>query len=79
LIQGGGKVPLQPNYVLSMTEDELLLKNYEGKVFRYRNPSSKECREEAVATVSGIVEGLRVDAELTLEIKGEADANRVIL
>ena len=56
LIQGGGKVPLQPNYVLSMTEDELLLKNYEGKVFRYRNPSSKECREEAVATVSGIVE-----------------------
>ena len=79
LIQGGGKVPLQPNYVLSMTEDELLLKNYEGKVFRYRNPSSKECREEAVATVSGIVKSLRVDAELTLEIKGEADANRVIL
>jgi lysine 2,3-aminomutase len=79
LVQGGGKVPLQPNYVLSQTEDELLLKNYEGKVFRYRNPSSKEFRDEVTAQVSGIVESLLVDAELTLEVKGEADANRIIL
>jgi len=34
LVEGGGKVPLQPNYVLSMSENELLLKNYEGKVYR---------------------------------------------
>ena len=61
LIQGGGKVPLQPDYVLLMTEDELLLKNYEGKVFRYRNPRSKKCREEVVATVSDIVKSLRVE------------------
>jgi lysine 2,3-aminomutase len=79
LIQGGGKVPLQPNYVLSQTEDELLLKNYEGNVYRYRNPGSKECREEAATPASGIVESLLVDAELALEVKGEADANRVIL
>jgi lysine 2,3-aminomutase len=39
LVQGGGKVPLQPNYVLSMTEDELLLRNYEGQIYRYRNPN----------------------------------------
>lgn len=38
LVQGGGKVPLQANYVLSRTEDELLLKNYEGNIYRYRNP-----------------------------------------
>ena len=36
---GGGKVPLQPNYVLSQTEDELILKNYEGKLFNFRNPA----------------------------------------
>ena len=36
---GGGKVPLQPNYVLSQTEDELILKNYEGKLFSFRNPA----------------------------------------
>jgi lysine 2,3-aminomutase len=35
---GGGKVPLQPNYVLSQNEDELILKNYEGRLFNFRNP-----------------------------------------
>ncbi|MCI0438373.1 MAG: KamA family radical SAM protein [Chloroflexi bacterium] len=35
---GGGKIPLQPNYVLSWTEDEIILRNYEGLIFRYRNP-----------------------------------------
>ncbi len=35
---GGGKIPVLPNYVLSWTENELVLRNYEGLVFRYRNP-----------------------------------------
>ena len=35
LVQGGGKVPLQANYVLSHSEDELLLKNYEGNSYAY--------------------------------------------
>ena len=35
---GGGKIPLQPNYVLSWTEDEMMLRNYEGRIFHYRNP-----------------------------------------
>ena len=38
---GGGKIPLQPNYLLSMTDDELVLRNYEGLVFRYRNPRAE--------------------------------------
>ncbi len=37
---GGGKVPLQPNYVLSQTREELILRNYEGKLFNFRNPGS---------------------------------------
>jgi lysine 2,3-aminomutase len=40
LPQGGGKVPLQPDYVLAQTEDELVLRNYEGHTFHYRNPST---------------------------------------
>jgi lysine 2,3-aminomutase len=39
LPQGGGKVPLQPNYVLAQAEGELVLRNYEGRAFRYRNPT----------------------------------------
>jgi lysine 2,3-aminomutase len=35
---GGGKIPLQPNYVLSWAEDEIVLRNYEWQIFRYRNP-----------------------------------------
>ncbi len=38
LPHSGGKVPLQPNYVLAQTEGELVLRNYEGRVFHYRNP-----------------------------------------
>lgn len=32
---GGGKIPLLPEYVLGHDQGELLLRNYEGKVFRY--------------------------------------------
>ena len=35
---GGGKIPLQPNYVLSWSEDEIVLRNFEWKTFHYRNP-----------------------------------------
>ncbi|MDO8688101.1 MAG: KamA family radical SAM protein [Dehalococcoidales bacterium] len=38
LSHGGGKVPIQPNYVLAQTKDELVLRNYHGSVFHYRNP-----------------------------------------
>jgi lysine 2,3-aminomutase len=37
---GGGKIPLQPNYVLSKTKEELILRNYEGHLFSFRNPGS---------------------------------------
>jgi len=39
LPHGGGKVPVQPNYVVSRKKRELILRNYEYKLFRYRNPN----------------------------------------
>jgi lysine 2,3-aminomutase len=80
LVEGGGKVPLQPNYVLSMNDNVLLLKNYEGKIFRYRNPSSQKSAD-AVGTppVSGAVESLLADARLPVKRKGEANADRNFL
>jgi lysine 2,3-aminomutase len=38
LPQGGGKVPVLPNYLQSRPSEELVFKNYQGKYFRYRNP-----------------------------------------
>ncbi|MEM3693089.1 MAG: KamA family radical SAM protein [Candidatus Bathyarchaeia archaeon] len=32
---GGGKVPIQPDYVLGIQEDRVILRNYEGKLFYY--------------------------------------------
>ena len=32
---GGGKIPLLPEYVEGREGGDLLLRNYEGKVFRY--------------------------------------------
>jgi len=32
---GGGKVPINPDYVEAITDDEIVFRNYEGQVFRY--------------------------------------------
>lgn len=32
---GGGKVPINPEYVQKITDDEVVLRNYEGKTFKY--------------------------------------------
>ena len=46
---GGGKVPLQPDYVLSRDADELVVRNYEGLIYRYRNPRPGGGRAEGGA------------------------------
>ena len=35
---GGGKIPLQPNYVVGRDGDDLLLRNFEGNTYRYPDP-----------------------------------------
>ncbi|MCB1232043.1 MAG: KamA family radical SAM protein [Verrucomicrobiae bacterium] len=35
---GGGKVPVNPDYVIQKNEERVLVKNYEGKVFEYPEP-----------------------------------------
>ena len=37
---GGGKIPLQPFYLLSINEEDVLLRNYEGMIIRYHNPEN---------------------------------------
>ena len=79
LVQGGGKVPLQPNYVLSLNQDEVLLKNYEGKVFRYRNPVPQDRVDGIPAVpVSGAVESLLTTPMPATDQRG-VDADRVIV
>ncbi len=35
---GGGKIPLLPEYVVGRDGDDLLLRNFEGNVYRYHDP-----------------------------------------
>lgn len=72
LSQGGGKVPLQPDYVLVQTKEELLLRNYRGRLFHYRNPKPAYPKLTPVASVLNV-------PELPSESEGIKDANRVIV
>ncbi|MGH7476495.1 MAG: KamA family radical SAM protein [Longimicrobiales bacterium] len=38
---GGGKIPILPEYVQAITDDEIVLRNYEGKEFRYPVPKQE--------------------------------------
>ena len=35
---GGGKIPLLPEYVVKLTDREVVLRNYAGKLYRYKQP-----------------------------------------
>jgi lysine 2,3-aminomutase len=35
---GGGKIPVMPNYILSQSEHSVALRNYEGYIARYEEP-----------------------------------------
>ncbi|MBU0987690.1 MAG: lysine 2,3-aminomutase, partial [Proteobacteria bacterium] len=37
---GGGKIPLMPEYVSGREGDNLLLRNYEDRIFSYSDPPS---------------------------------------
>lgn len=39
---GGGKIPLQPFYLLSATDKDILLRNYEGMIIKYFNPQEAD-------------------------------------
>ncbi len=36
---GGGKIPISPEYMLNYTNDSIVLRNYEGKLFEYPEPA----------------------------------------
>jgi lysine 2,3-aminomutase len=36
---GGGKIPVLPQYVVKLSDDEVILRNYAGKIFKYSQPN----------------------------------------
>ena len=50
---GGGKIPILPDYLLKMDENEVVMRNYEGKIFRYPLPQEEETSVGSVKLRSG--------------------------
>ncbi len=47
---GGGKIPIEPQYLISMGEGKVVVRNYEGGIFVYHEPRDyrSECQEDYI-------------------------------
>ncbi len=57
--RGGGKIPLMPNYLLSASNDSVVLRNFEGMIVQYHPTGEPNEVREPVATqgISALLEG----------------------
>lgn len=69
---GGGKIPVMPNYVISSNEKRIILRNYEGVITTYEQPTHyvgecdcEECRDnnKKLMGVSGLLAGNQISLE----------------
>jgi len=71
---GGGKTPVMPNYLISMSDKRVVLRNYEGVITTYTEPtgyvsscgSCEYCADEAYKPIDGVAKLLNGE-KLTLE------------
>ncbi len=63
---GGGKIPIEPQYLISMGAGKVVLRNYEGGIFTYEEPDDYKpsCdqnyidkTEQSTVGISGLLEG----------------------
>jgi lysine 2,3-aminomutase len=73
---GGGKIPVMPNYVISQGHNKVILRNFEGVITTYDEPSSyspgcncEVCRGDREAVRVGVA-GLLNDQQMALEPEG---------
>ena len=57
-LHGAGKIPVMPNYMLSASDDAVVLRNYEGMIFRYAPEDNHAPAKPIVSDgVSGVLSG----------------------
>ena len=55
---GGGKIPMMPNYLVSMSDDAVVLRNYEGMLIRYQAEDKPNTAQPTQTRgVSGLLQG----------------------
>ncbi|SEF93837.1 L-lysine 2,3-aminomutase [Caloramator fervidus] len=70
---GGGKIPVMPNYIVSMSHNKVILRNFEGVITTYTEPEeyipSCNCeickgeRQEKIIGVAGLLQGNQLSLE----------------
>jgi lysine 2,3-aminomutase len=70
---GGGKTPVMPQYLISMGERQVILRNYEGVIVRYTEPENVQghtcrqnchvCSDQPQVGVAGLMQGGPVSLE----------------
>jgi len=68
---GGGKIPVMPQYLISMSDKKVVLRNYEGVITTYMEPDYSaqscdcpDCRgDRQVTGVAGLLEGSGIALE----------------
>jgi len=57
---GGGKIPIMPNYILSASDDAVILRNYEGMIVRYQAEDKPNTIKPTLSRgVSALTQGTR--------------------
>jgi lysine 2,3-aminomutase len=73
---GGGKIPLMPNHLLSMSDKRVILRNYEGVITAYTQPENiysdcwcELCKKDLYGPLDGVAM-LELGKKVHLEPKG---------
>ncbi len=79
---GGGKTPVMPQYVISQAPGKVVLRNFEGVITTYTEPTEyhaechcPECRKK-LEGVAGLLEGQRMSIEPAYLERKERSKNR---
>jgi len=72
---GGGKVPLLPEYVEEINDDEVIFRNYEGKRFSYKQPKPMNTPSEVPMIAAETSDVVPIEAGKTAK-KGRAARRR---
>lgn len=72
---GGGKIPLMPNYLVSASNDSVILRNYEGMLVRYQ-AEDKPAEENVKTRTRGVSKLLQGDQTFLIPEGSERMARR---
>ena len=76
---GGGKIPVMPNYQVSMSDHKIILRNYEGYITSYEEPleyaphdpkTCKACQDKRVEPGQTGITGLLEGEEMSIKPEG---------